>query len=67
MIIWRKVVRKKNEENKNVIIEEKNEIKIGEKNKKNDKKVFMFGIRDDKIKKLKDFDKKYTDKVIEIF
>lgn len=62
-----KTSQKKKEDNKNIIIEEKNEIKIGEKNKKNEKKVFMFGIRDDKIKKLKDFDKKYTDKVIEIF
>ena len=55
---------KNEEENNNIIVEEKKENK---KNKKDDKKVFMFGIRDDKIKKLKDFDKKYLDKVIDIF
>ena len=62
----------KNMENKNEIneneIKEDKENKINEeKNKKKEKNVFMFGIRDDKIKKLKDFDKKYIDKVIDIF
>ena len=48
---------------------EKEENMINEKDKKNKKgnKVFMFGIRDDKIQKLKDFDKKYTEKVLDIF
>ena len=41
--------------------------KENKKNKKGEQKSFMFGIRDDKIKKLKDFDKKYIDKVIDIF
>ena len=59
-----KINMKNEEENNNIIVEEKKENK---KNKKDDKKVFMFGIRDDKIKKLKDFDKKYLDKVIDIF
>ena len=48
---------------------DKEENTINEKDKKNKKgnKVFMFGIRDDKIQKLKDFDKKYTEKVLDIF
>ena len=51
-------------EGNNIIEGAKKEIK---KNKKDGHKSFMFGIRDDKIKKLKDFDKKYLDKVIDIF
>ena len=61
-----KIIQNKNEEKEgnNIIVKENKENK---KNKKGEQKSFMFGIRDDKIKKLKDFDKKYIDKVIDIF
>ena len=49
-------------ENKNII----NNITEDGKNKKG-KDTFMFGNRNDKIKKLKDYDKKYVEKITEIF
>jgi len=50
--------KKKNNMNK---IEEKGKINSKEKD------LFMFGNRNDKIKKLKDYDKKYIEKITEIF
>ena len=57
---------------KEEVIETKEENTINEKGKKDkkdkkEKKVFMFGIREDKINKMKDYDKKYIEKMFEIF
>ena len=72
IVLKNEIVKKKTEkkeEKEKEKKEDKEENKIIEKGKKNkkDKKAFMFGIRDDKIKMLKDLDKKYIEKVIEIF
>ena len=59
-----------NKEEPNNVKEENNNMnKIEEKGKINSKEkdLFMFGNRNDKIKKLKDYDKKYIEKITEIF
>ena len=56
--------------NKNVENDSINSIKESDSGKKKGKgkgDKFRFGNRDDKIKKLKDYDKKYVDKITEIF
>ena len=57
------MINKDDNKNKN---ENLNTIKEGKDIKKG-KDLFIFGNRNDKIKKLKDYDKKYIDKITEIF
>jgi len=47
--------------------EEKSNKKENKSKGKKAKSVFIFGNREDKIKKLKDYDKNYVDQIIEIF
>ena len=57
------MINKDDNKNKNKNL---NNIKEGKDINKG-KDLFIFGNRNDKIKKLKDYDKKYIDKITEIF